>query len=151
MEKKKIAIDTNILLFATDKNHELNEFCYDLICRGVNKEFELYIADKTLYEYFAVLSNTFCENNLPQAKELFDYYLYHSDISILTSSKETSTIVSRLLEKKDVKGKYIHDIVIIAILLENDIDIICTDNVKDFIGFEGIDVVSPRDDLLKKQ
>ena len=137
---KKIALDTNILVFASNKNSAYHGFCKKLILDGLNGKFALCIADKTFYELFAVLSNI---QGPDQATQVVQFYLEKDNFELLHSTPKTASVVLELIKDKKIKGKYIHDLVLIAMLYEQNIDAICTNNVKDFSGFSNLEVINP--------
>jgi predicted nucleic acid-binding protein len=140
--KKRVAIDTNILVFAVDDKSPYFDFCRQLLVDGFNKKFDLFIADKTFYEFYAVLTNIFYKGQECEAVKIWDFYISNPNFTLLHGTSKTPLIVSELMKQKNVTGKYIHDIVLLAIFLENGIDCIYTDNVNDFEGF-GIEVIKP--------
>jgi predicted nucleic acid-binding protein len=143
LENKKIAIDTNILIYASQKNSPFYEFSRKLILEGINQELNLFIADKTLFEYYAVISNVLYKNNLNLAKKAYQFYLNCKNLNFLTNSLNTKNIVFELLKDKKAKGKYIHDLVLASIILENNLDVLVTNNSADFNFLKGIEVVKP--------
>ncbi len=114
----------------------------EVIKQAKNGNLQASIADKSLCEMYSVLTKTY-KITSEQAGQLFDYYLFSVDFEIISSSPETPFVISKLLKKTEVKGRYIFDIWLIALMLENNIETIYTKNIKDFIDFSEIKVVDP--------
>jgi len=142
--KKKVAFDTNILIFATNQKSPYFDYCNQLFREVDQGKYELYLADKTLYEFFAVLSNVFFKEKREGVKEVFDFYLNSTNYTLMHSTNQTAHIVSELLsDQETAKGGYIHDIVLAAMLLENGVDVLYTDNKKDFQPFTWLKKMKP--------
>jgi len=146
---KNYALDTNILIAMAQDNLEQNRILERLFGFFRQNKIKPFIPDKCLYEYFSVLSNL---NKLKQTDidvyKNFDYFVDDINFIILRQTDYTHYLVRDLLHKKGVSGKYIHDIVVIATLLENQIDCIITQNKKDFEGILGLEVMSLDDIAL---
>jgi predicted nucleic acid-binding protein len=144
MDIEHVALDANILIFASDGTSPYFLFCDNLLKKAEKNKIKLYVTDKTLFEFYAVLSKYLFKNDHEKAITSYEYYLQYPYLTILHSTPQTPFLVSELLKKREVKGKYIHDIVLIALLLEHDIPCIYTNNVKDFEGIPGLEVRCPK-------
>ncbi|MBD3238249.1 MAG: hypothetical protein GF332_01235 [Candidatus Moranbacteria bacterium] len=143
LENKIVAIDANILIYASRKTSAYYKVSRELILKGLNNKIQLCIADKTLFEYYAVISNILFKNKPESAIKAYKFYLNQKNLIYLHSSLHTKDIVFELLKTKQAKGKYIHDLVLGAIILENDVDIFITNNQKDFDFLKGVEVLKP--------
>lgn len=138
----KILLDTNILLYASDVKSRFHTSALEIIKKAKTKDFLAFIAEKSLYEMFAVLTRGY-KFSPEKAREIFEYYLFDEDFEILFTSPQTPLLISELIQEKKISGKYIFDIVLIALMRENGISSIYTKNKKDFQGFSKIRAVDP--------
>ena len=135
----KIMLDTNILIYATDSKSKFYDKARDLINSKDNLSF--CISDKTLCEYYAVLSSVI--TNPEEALSYFKFYLLNYSFEKISSTKYTLFYLLDLLSDQKFKGKHIFDIFSVALMKENNIEIIYTKNVKDFMVFDDIQVIDP--------
>ena len=139
----KIALDTNILVYATDIESPFHHTCRQILVSGLAEDYQLFLVDKTIYELYAVLSNTIFKSQPERAIGTCDFYITHTKLNILNASPNTIRSVSGLVKRSHKKGKYIHDLVLAAIILENDVNTLVTMNAPDFEGLPGLEVVGP--------
>jgi predicted nucleic acid-binding protein len=146
-KNKSFALDVNTWIEFSSQSLDKNIGIIKLFDFFKKYKIKPYITDKALYEFFAVITNLKRLKKLDiDPKKSFDYLIDSQSIIVLSQSDYTHYIVRDLIHKKEVSGRYIHDIVTIAVLLENQIDCIVTQNKKDFEGILGLEVIS-LDDL----
>ena len=140
-----IVIDTNIMLYAIDPTSKFFKASHSIIQKGISNELQLCIVDKSLYEFYRVLSSKSFIKKLGKAKviEWYNFYLLNSCFKKITSSKETLHTVAHLLQEQEIAGKHIFDIVLVACMIENEVKTLYTKNVKDFSKIPYIQVIDP--------
>ncbi|MEI6728410.1 MAG: type II toxin-antitoxin system VapC family toxin [bacterium] len=126
----RYCLDTNILVYAVNQESGFYGLANGVIDLVNDSAFSIFITDKTLYEYYAVVKNILPEKALLSFNELLEIF----DGKILRSTENTIKLVQNLLleSKTNSKGKYIHDLVLAAICIDNRIDCLITQNAKDF-------------------
>lgn len=133
----KYALDTNILIYAINENSQFFETARLIIDSIQN--YQIYVSDKTLYEFYAVISNLF-KDDLSIAYDLFDKMLNIFDGKIIRSKENTIGLVRDFIESEAKSGKYVHDLVLAAICVDNQVDVLISQNVKDFEGLKALKV-----------
>jgi predicted nucleic acid-binding protein len=144
---KKYALDTNILVYLGVNDEKYSTAAKTLFSEFKQNKIKPYIPDKCLYEYYSVITNLEKLGKIThnQAKKNLDHFIDSASTIILSQTDYTHYLVRDLLEHKKVAGRHIHDVVVISILLENQIDCIITQNKKDFEGILGLEVISLED------
>jgi len=132
-------LDTNILIYATDSKSRFYNKARKIISSADSALF--CISDKTLCEYYAVLSNVVAD--VEKSLNYFKFYLLNDSFKKISSTKHTLFYLLDLLSDQKFKGKHVFDIFSVALMKENGIKTIYTKNVKDFAVFDGIEVVDP--------
>lgn len=138
-----VLIDTNILIYATDEKSQFHEAAKELIQKVNKREIQGCLGDKTLQEYYSVLTSKAVGLSKKSALNFFNYYLFNDSFFLLSSTPETIFTLQKLLEKYEVKSGRIYDMYLVALMIENNISTVYTKNIKDFSGIEEISVVDP--------
>ncbi len=137
---EKVAIDTNVLVYMLNPDSLYYKNSMEIFQKAKQFNAKIYLADKTLYEFYAVMQNLIQKKKMKSTESALDSFkrlLNSRSVSIITSSTKTVLVVQELLENISSKtSKYIHDVVLAAILIENDIDFLFTQNTKDFEDFQ---------------
>ncbi len=132
---KKILIDTNVFVYAFDKDSSFFKQAYQIL---INQEYLFFITAKNISELYAVLTRQ--NYNTKQIKE----YINDDIISfseLLFPTNESIKIFHNLMSKYNVKGNRTYDIEIVSIMFVNGIDTIATFNHKDFININEIQIL----------
>ena len=137
MNNNKALVDTNVLVYAIDKDSQFFERSHQFL---FNPNYRLYTSTKNLLEFLAVVTRNpnislTTEDALSSVKD------YERVLKILYPSKSTFTKLKELLEKYKPTGLKIHDYEIASISLANKIEQIATFNVKDFEGITEIKLI----------
>jgi predicted nucleic acid-binding protein len=140
-----VAIDTNVLVYASIPESPQFENCNALLKQADSGKIDLFIADKTLYEFYAVISKTVLKDNLPKAIEVFNFYLNLDNYTLIQAKSTTPRNVSNLIQQTQGFGKYVHDLVLATIMIDNDVHNLVTYNTKDFESIMGLQVFTPEE------
>ncbi len=138
----KVFIDTNILIYATDKGSEF----YQNALEKLNKLFlegnTLFISGQVIREYVKVTSEI-GKLSLKEIIENINFFQNH--FAVLFENETTILLLKNLVMKYKIKGRNVFDCNITATMMSNNIKHILTHNVKDFSIYNEI-IVTP---LLK--
>lgn len=133
----KYALDTNILVYAINENSQFFEQAR-LILDSV-QDYQICVTDKTLYEFYAVISNLF-KKDLAVAVDLFAQIVDLFDQKVIRSKENTISLVQDFIKIETKPGKYVHDLVLAAICVDNQVDVLISQNVKDFAELKALRV-----------
>jgi predicted nucleic acid-binding protein len=138
-------IDTNILVYAYNEDTPFHEKALQILENALNKNINAAIADKNLFEFFAVITDEKRIENpvtIIEAIEIIDF-LVNSNIKIIYSSPFTFLKTIELVKKHRIKRQEIFDINLVALMIQNKIDTIITANDKHFRSIKEINVLNP--------
>ncbi len=121
----KILVDTNILIYALDKQSSFNSSASKIL---LDENAFIYVTTKSISEFFAVCTKLKYsqETILTFYKELVNY------TTILFPSQNSLSLFEILFEKYKPIGNRIFDFEIASVMLANGITQIATFNTKDF-------------------
>ena len=136
---EKIFIDTNILVYAYDKDSgKKHAKAKEIILKCLNGEINLYVSNQVLCEFvnvaFNKLSTSLPENELKEI--IFEINKVDNWKKINYSNKTLESVFSE-------KGSHFWDKLIAATMKENNVFTIYTENTKDFKEMFGIKAVNP--------
>jgi hypothetical protein len=135
----RILLDTNILVHAYNRDSPHNKTASQLIAQIIDSENETYIALQSIHEFYAVITSPRrVEKPLTprRAKQLTETILRTPKIQKLTQTQETTTEALTLADKHNIKGSDFFDCLIAITAIKNEIDLIYTENIKDFKHYE---------------
>jgi predicted nucleic acid-binding protein len=137
--KKKIIVDTNILIYAFDENSIHHKVCYSLI----NSNENLYTTHNNQLEFYRVLtSKAFLKNySIDLVKQALLFIKQR--IIIVYPTEITEIILTDLVNQFTPKSGQIFDFLILAQTIENDLDVIYTYNISDFPSNLQISIAEP--------
>ena len=140
-----ILLDTNILVHAAGSKSPLYERAKELRDRAVVGEVDACIAAQVLSEFYAIVTDPRrLRPPLAPTQAQRDLRNYLSSSLRLILPKETSTArMLDLLAHRSVRGGRIFDLFLAATMLDNGVHTIYTENVRDFKGLKGIEVINP--------
>ncbi|MFH1049635.1 MAG: type II toxin-antitoxin system VapC family toxin [bacterium] len=136
-------IDTNVIVYALDKESQYHIKSKDIFENAMNGVIKAVIADKSLFELFAIITDEKRVNNpvsVSKATEIIELIL-DSSIGILYSSESSLTKTLEMSKKYKIKKQNIFDLVLIGIMLSNNIKQILTYNKKDFAQIKEIELI----------
>jgi predicted nucleic acid-binding protein len=138
-------IDTNILVYAYNEDVEFHEEALKILENALNKNINAAIADKSLFEFFAIITDKKRVESpitVDEAIEIIDF-LVDSNIKIIYSSPFSFLKTLELTKKYQMKKQDIFDINLVALMIQNKIDTIITADDKHFKDVKEIKVFNP--------
>ena len=139
-------LDTNILLYSEQEEAPQHGAAKALRDQALLGETSACISPQILSEFFAVATNPRRVSAPLTQQEAIDQIRKYYESEDLTVIYPGSNIVERMLALLDthaVSGPDIHDLHLVATMLENDVTKIYTYNTTDFDTFPDIEVLTP--------
>jgi len=144
-DKERVFLDTNILVYAIDELSPFHKKAKEIRDKAGRGRIKTCISLQVLTEFYSAVTNA--KNEIPlspeKAKKEIKSYLRNDFIIKLSPREKTIRRMIDLAEIKKVKGQNIYDVQIVATMLDNGIRRIYTNNDKDFVKFEEIEVINP--------
>ncbi len=123
-----ILVDTNVLIYAVDKDSKFHDGALQLLS---DPELKLFTSSKNLSEFLVVLTrHNSIHLSTEECVDILDSLLI--DIMVLYATKITTKIFYELLKKYNPRGLWIHDVEIASIAIAYGILTIATNNIADF-------------------
>jgi predicted nucleic acid-binding protein len=142
----KILLDSNILVYAYDKLSSNHEQAKRIVEKAIIGEIEAYLSAQVLYEFFAVITNP-KKASIPmaidQAADLCLDLWECSEIKKIVSSESTASETFRQARKRKLSSAEIFDCVLAVTAKENGINVIYTENTRDFRNYDSIKAINP--------
>lgn len=138
-------IDTYILVYAYNKDSELHTKSLSILQDALDGKITAYLADKNLYEFYAIITDIKRVEKPVTTEDAIKVIelLMNSKIEILYTTFKTLTILTEILRKFKIIEQKIFDYVLVALVIENNINTILTRNEKDFENIKEINVLNP--------
>lgn len=139
-------LDANVLIYAEQDVSPHHEASKSLRDRALTGEIPACVSPQVLNEFFAVVTNRHRVDAPLTVPEAIDQMRKYYRAKRLVKIYPGPTIIERmlaLLEIHPVSGHDIHDLHLIATMLENGVTKIYTFNVKDFAPIPNIEVLTP--------
>ncbi|MBI5212088.1 MAG: PIN domain-containing protein, partial [Nitrospirae bacterium] len=114
-------IDTNILVYANNKDSQFHTICKAIIEKAIKGEVEAVISVQNLIELYAVITDKRrVEHPLSpiKAKELIEFYK-ESAIRIIVPKPQTIDTVLALIANHSPKSQSIFDYLLAATMMDN--------------------------------
>lgn len=140
-----VLFDTNILVYARDlesPNYRKAKELQDAVNEGV---LNAVITPQNLLEFYSVITNQAKSKKADSPKEAIveiKKYLI-SPFELMVPVGNELEIVLRLIKDKNLRGRKIFDVYLVATMLSNRIKTIYTANEKDFEIFSEIKAINP--------
>lgn len=138
-------IDTNILVYANNKDSEFHNICKSIVEKAIKHEIEAVIAVQNLIELYAIITDKKrVEHPLSpvKAKELIEFYK-SSNIRIIAPTPKTIDSIINLIEKHNPKSQSIFDYLLAATMMDSGVFSIYTANNEHFKHFDSITAINP--------
>lgn len=137
MTVRKIFIDTNILIRATNQQAPFHKECRDILGSLWDQGAVLYMSNQVIREYIANVTRPQTYSiALPIEDVLAQVNDFYKSFQILPDTPPLLNTLLALIRDVPTGGKQIHDANIVATMIVNDIDTLLTLNVVDFKRFE---------------
>lgn len=142
---KIFLIDTNILVYAYNEDSPYHQRAKEIRDKAAEGVLFCCLTPQNLYEFFSTVTDSRkVSNPLPTNKALWEVEKYYSSrIDIIYSLETTPLKVIELAKKYKIKRQEIHDIHLLAAMIENEVFGIYTRNDAHFRKFEEIEVINP--------
>ena len=136
-EDRRIFVDTNVFLAATDKDREGHRKSVGFLNSGLNGEVSLFICGQIIREYLVVATRPPENNGLGldsnSAHENVNSFL--EAVGLLDETRESINLLLEFVKTKRLKGKRIHDANILAVMKAHGVKRLCTRNPDHFKNF----------------
>ena len=142
IENEGILIDSNILIYAFDKDEkEKNLIAKDILERVANKEIDIFLSTQNLSEfYYNEIKKIKEPLEATEAKEIIYELISLSNVNVLKIAE--NNILSAINLSIEYGISY-WDALIVSVMKENNIYSIITENEKDFKKIKWLKVVNP--------
>ncbi len=142
-DDKRIFVDTNVLLAATDTDRERHVEAVEFLDSGLRGAVRLFVTTQIFREYLVVatrpqevnglgLSSTDACENIQRFRRFFQ---------ILGEDSDTTDQLLALIRAHGLSGKRIHDANLVAAMACHGLRKLKTYNPADFSTFSGVDVI----------
>ncbi len=142
-----VFLDTNILLTATDESRPGHEVAHRLIAESASRGLHLALSGQILREYLVVATRSVDVNGLglETCDAVANVKAFLNYVGIYEETVETANGLHLLATTHQLRGKRLHDANVVATMTAHGIRWLVTDNVKDFMCFNDVDVVALAD------
>ena len=134
-EFKKVFVDTNILIYSTFEDFEPEKHvqCTDILEKLQRSGTIIFISSQILREYFAVSTNqNIFKKPLTYRQAVAKKKEFIARFTVINEKESTINVLIALIWKYAVSRQKIHDMNIVATMVDNDISQLLTYNMKDF-------------------
>lgn len=141
-----VLLDTNILVYAANKNCEFHEIAVKIRDRVVSGELQGCVSLQNLVEFYSVITSPKrIEHPLtPEVSlEELNKYVRSENILKVGFSETALNILDNLVRKYKIIAQDIYDLKIVATMIANQADTIVTVNEDDFVKYSEIKVINP--------
>lgn len=140
-----VLFDTNILVYVHNHASPYHRTAYSLEAEVLKRSLSAAISIQNLLEFYSTATNPKLLTmplTAQQAKQVIHDYL-NSAFQLIYPREDDLYTTLELASKRDVKGRKVFDVHLVATMLSNGISTIYTGNDKDFKMFKEIKVVNP--------
>ncbi len=131
----KILLDSNVLLYAIDKQSKYHTISIDIL---ENKNYELFVSTKNIAEVLSVCSKIGVSKDL--ILRFMDNIVFKVATLIYPNEHSFKHFIE-IIRKYNIKGNQVYDMEIASIMLANNINTIATFNHKDFKEINEIEIL----------
>lgn len=139
-----VLFDTNVLVYAHNRASSYHKTAYSLEAKVLKRSLSAAISTQNLLEFYSTVTNPKLLTvplTTQQAKQVIHDYLDSAFLLIYPHEGDIDMALE-LASKRDIKGRMIFDVYLVATMLSNRIDAIYTGNDKDFRVFKEIKVTN---------
>lgn len=141
-----LLLDTNVLVYALDNSSEHHAASRAILEQAQSPDAGLCVTSQSLAEFYSLVTNPKRVASPRTVDEALATVEAIASLPGLTVLPVPFDVVPRWVElcrKSPVKGARIYDLQIIAVMLANGVQRICTFDVEDFAPFKDIQVEVP--------
>ena len=143
MHGDPIFIDTNILIYANNKDSNLCDLARQKLNDLSETGSSFIISDQVIREYLVIMTRPgYIEKPVSSISALEDIERMLKEFVLIFPDQDSLKNLMDLVSKYEIKGKRIHDTAIVSLMLSNGIKDILTNNIDDFKSFHEIKVLS---------
>lgn len=135
-------IDTNILVYAINESSPKHQQAKQFL---KHNQGQLIVAHQNIIEAIKVLTQPKFLKPMDSESAIKAVLAIIEICQIIIPKFGTEFIALELIKRSDLTGNRIFDAYLAATALSNNVDLIATDNIKDFKKFKEIKVVNPFD------
>ena len=143
MEDKRVFIDTNVLLAATDvaRSHHCEAKAF--ISNAAGGSWRLFASAQVFREYLVVATRPIQNNGLGLSPEgaARNVYVYQRLVQVLPEGQDSHNRLVSLVIDHQLSGKRIHDANIVAVMMTQGLRQLNTYNPQDFKPFQQIELL----------
>jgi predicted nucleic acid-binding protein len=143
----RYAVDTNVLLRLSERNHPQFNLISIAMRRLVAQGAELCFAPQNLGEFWNVSTRSLQQNgfgrSVEETRQLLDSI--QRRMTLLTETERVCAVWQRILFTCEVRGVQVHDAHLAALLEVHGVTRLVTFNGADFKRFSGLTAVHPQD------
>lgn len=141
-------LDSNILVYAYNEDSPCHKKAKEIRNKSLSGEIKGCITPQNLYEFYAIVTDSRRANNplTPDSAAIEVKNYYDSRIKKVYPLENTFLKVVELVKRYQITKQNIHDIHLLATMLDNGIDGIYTRNEEHFKRLckdEGIELINP--------
>lgn len=140
------AVDTNVLVYALYEEAEHHVACRALLERAREEGAGLCVAEHTLAEFFAVVTNPVrvTEPKSPEeATDALEAFLALPGLAVLSAPSGVTKTMVELLRRHPVAGRHIFDVELAACLVANGVARVYTFDHSHLGAFEELEALEP--------
>jgi predicted nucleic acid-binding protein len=134
-ESERVFVDTNILIYSTFEDFEPEKHiqCIDTLNKRLKAGTILCVSSQILREYFAISTNkNIFKKPLSYKQATAKMKEFLSQFTLVHEKESTIHVLIALIGKYAISRQKIHDMNIVATMIDNNISHLLTYNVKDF-------------------
>jgi uncharacterized protein len=140
-----VALDTNILIYATDRSSPYFEKAQQTIERIRSGEVSAVITLQVINEMYAILTSSKRIKNVLSPKQAWkdiENILNSGLFRIVFPNKDTLKVLGLLVKRLQPVSQKIHDLALAATLISNDVPVLLTVNINDFKDIPQMEIVT---------
>lgn len=143
MDDKRVFVDTNVLLAATDTDRDRHREAIQFLDSGFRGEARLFVTSQIFREYLVVATRPREGNGLGMSPgdACENIRRFQSILQVLAEDADTSQQLLTLIRVHDVKSKRIHDANLVSAMICHGLRKLKTFNQADFRAFSEIELV----------
>lgn len=135
-------MDTNILVYISNQSSPFHSKALNAFVE-IRNHYELWISRQVLREFAVVVSRPdFAEHPADSVSLISALTKWGEIFQVADETDAVTQNLIQLISGYNIKGKRIHDAIIVATMMTNKIARILTMNAADFKSFKGISVMS---------
>ena len=140
MKSGQILIDSNILIYAINHSSPKHKKAQEFLQNSVG---HMTVAHQNIFESLKVLTHKKFPTPMSSDDAIRAVTAISEICNVIAADQGAHHIAIALMKKHKLKGDKIFDAYLAATALSVGINTIVTDNVKDFLDFEEIEVINP--------